>query len=28
VGSSQTPWEGELDARTGKLVRDEVGSPP
>jgi hypothetical protein len=28
VGSSQMPWVGELDARTGKLVRDEVGSPP
>jgi hypothetical protein len=28
VGSSQTPWVGELDARTGKLVRDEVGSQP
>jgi hypothetical protein len=26
--AQQTPWEGGLDAKTGKLVRDEVGSPP
>lgn len=28
VGSSRLPWVGELDARTGKLVRDEVESQP
>jgi hypothetical protein len=28
LGTSRAPWVGELDARTGKLVRDEVGSPP
>ncbi len=28
LGTSRTPWVGELDARTGKLLRDEVGSPP
>lgn len=27
LGTSRTPWVGELDARTGKLLRDEVGSP-
>lgn len=26
VGTSSTPWIGELDARTGKLLRDEVGA--
>lgn len=28
LGTSRTPWVGELDAGTGKLLRDEVGSPP
>ncbi|XXF78969.1 hypothetical protein P2318_04215 [Myxococcaceae bacterium GXIMD 01537] len=28
VGASGTPWVGELDARSGKLLRDDVGSPP
>jgi hypothetical protein len=28
LGTSRTPWVGELDARTGKLLRDEVGNPP
>jgi hypothetical protein len=27
LGSGRTPWVGELDARTGKLLRDEVGGP-
>jgi hypothetical protein len=26
--STTTPWTGELDARTGKLLRDEVGRAP
>jgi hypothetical protein len=25
VGSGRAPWEGELDAKTGRLMRDEVG---
>jgi outer membrane protein assembly factor BamB len=28
LGTSRTPWVGELDAATGKLLRDEVGSSP
>jgi len=28
LGSSRTPWAGELDAKTGRLLRDEVGAPP
>jgi hypothetical protein len=26
LGTSTTPWHGELDAATGKLLRDEIGS--
>jgi hypothetical protein len=26
LGTSQTPWVGALDVRTGKLVRDDVGA--
>jgi hypothetical protein len=28
LGTSRTPWVGELDAKTGKLLRDEVGKAP
>lgn len=28
LGTSRTPWEGELDAATGRLLRDDVGPAP
>jgi hypothetical protein len=28
LGTSRTPWTGKLDARTGRLLRDDVGAAP